>query len=179
LAQGASLCAVGLLVGLTLLVVTPRVKLFPVNALLVLAAWFCFWFFSHDLAHHIIGRIFGVGFRYYFLGRSTITRLSLPIASNLLRMVPVLGLKIDKSSLKSASPNKARAMYASGAISSMFLPWFRNSYRILGWSSGWNLAHNSDDSKRCLYSLLQPPSRRPSSCSNGQKLGRIVHHDTF
>src|SRR5436305_13769298 len=38
-------------------------------------------------------------------------------------MVPVLGLKIDKSSLKSASPNKARAMYASGAISSMFLPW--------------------------------------------------------
>ena len=123
LAQGASLCAVGLLVGLTLLVVTPRVKLFPVNALLVLAAWFCFWFFSHDLAHHIVGRIVGVGFRYYFLGRSSITRLSLPIASNLLRVVPVLGLKIDKSSLKSASPNKARAMYASGAISSMFLPW--------------------------------------------------------
>ena len=55
----------------------------------------------------------------------------------------------------------------------------RNSYRILGWSSGWNLAHNSDDSKRCLYSLLQPPSRRPSSCSNGQKLGRIIYHHTF
>jgi len=123
LAQGASLCVVGLLIGLTLLVASPRIRLFPVNVLFLLVAWFCLWFFSHDLSHHIIGRIFGVGFRYYFLGRSTITRLSLPIASNLLRMVPVLGLKIDKSSLKSASPNKARAMYASGAISSMFLPW--------------------------------------------------------
>ena len=123
LAQGASLCAVGLLVGLTLLVVTPRVKLFPVNALLVLAAWFCFWFFSHDLAHHIVGRIVGVGFRYYFLGRSTITKLNLPIVSNLLKVVPVLGLKIDKSSLKSISPNGLRVMYASGAVSSMLLPW--------------------------------------------------------
>jgi len=49
--------------------------------------------------------------------------MSLPIASNLLRTVPVLGLKIDRSSLKSVSPNRARAMYASGALFSMFLPW--------------------------------------------------------
>jgi len=49
--------------------------------------------------------------------------MSLPIASNLLRVVPVLGLKIDKSSLNSISPNNVRAMYASGAVSSMLLPW--------------------------------------------------------
>ena len=123
LAQGAYLCIFGVLVGLALIVVVPRVKLFPVDALLVLVAWFCLWFFSHDLAHHTVGRLVGVRFRYYFLGRSTITKLSLPIASNLLRVVPVLGLKIDRSSLKSVSPNRARAMYASGALFSMFLPW--------------------------------------------------------
>ena len=123
LAQGSSLCTVGVLAGLALLVAAPHIRLFPVDVLFLLAAWFCLWFFSHDLAHCVVGRIVGVGFRYYFLGRSAITKLSLPIASNLLRMVPVLGLKIDKSSLKSVSPNKARAMYASGAISSMFLPW--------------------------------------------------------
>jgi len=123
LAQGSSLCTVGVLVGLALLVAAPRIKLFPIDALFLLVAWFCFWFFSHDLAHYIVGRIVGVGFRYYFLGRSTITRLSLPIVSNLLRMFPVLGLKIDKSSLNSISPNKVRAMYASGATSSMLLPW--------------------------------------------------------
>src|SRR5438445_4335589 len=122
MAQGSSLCAVGLLAGLTLLVVVPHVKLFPVDLIFIFAAWFCFWFFSHDLAHHIVGRIVGVGFRYYFLGRSTITKLNLPIVSNLLKVVPVLGLKIDKSSLKSVSPKRVRAMYSSGAVFSMFLP---------------------------------------------------------
>src|SRR2546422_3146448 len=123
MAQGASLCIFGVLLGLALLIVAPRIKLFPIDALFILAAWFCFWFFSHDLAHYIVGRIVGVSFRYYFLGRSAITKLDLPIASNLLRFVPVLGLKIDKSSLNSISPNRVRAMYASGALFSMFLPW--------------------------------------------------------
>jgi hypothetical protein len=123
LAQGASLCVFGLLLGLALLITAPLVKLFPLNALFVLVSWFCLWFFSHDLAHHIVGRVVGVRFRYYFLGRSAITKLDLPIASNLLKVVPVLGLKIDKSSLDSISPNRVRAMYASGALFSMFLPW--------------------------------------------------------
>jgi hypothetical protein len=123
LAQGASLCIFGVLVGLALIVVVPSIRLFPVDALLVLVAWFCLWFFSHDLAHHIVGRVVGVRFRYYFLGRSAITKLSLPIVSNLLRVVPVLGLKIERSSLKSVSANRARAMYASGVLFSMFLPW--------------------------------------------------------
>lgn len=123
LAQGSSLCVVGVLVGLALLVVAPWIKLFPVNALFVLVAWFCLWFFSHDLAHHVVGRIFGVTFRYYFLGRSAIIKLGLPVVSNAMRHVPVLGLKIDKLSLNAVSTNRARAMYASGAVSSMLLPW--------------------------------------------------------
>jgi hypothetical protein len=40
-----------------------------------------------------------------------------------MRLVPVLGLKIDKPSLNSISRNRVRAMYVSGAVSSMFLPW--------------------------------------------------------
>jgi hypothetical protein len=123
LAQGASLCVFGVLVGLALLVLAPRIKLFPINALFILAAWFCLWFFSHDLAHHIVGRILGITFRYYFLGRSAIAKLGLPVVSNAMRFVPVLGLKLDKPSLDSISRVRVRAMYASGALSSMFLPW--------------------------------------------------------
>ena len=40
-----------------------------------------------------------------------------------MRVVPVLGLKIDKPSLNSIPASRVRAMYASGAVSSMFLPW--------------------------------------------------------
>ena len=97
--------------------------MFPVNAVLIVVAWFCLWFFSHDLAHHVVGRIFGVTFRYYFFGRSAITKLGLRIVSDAMRLVPVLGIKIDKHSLNSISANGVRAMYASGAVSSMFLPW--------------------------------------------------------
>ena len=104
-------------------VAAPRIRVFPLDILFLLAAWFCLWFFSHDLAHHIVGRIVGISFRYYFLGRSAITKLNLPIVSSLLTVVPVLGLKIDKSGLNSISQNKVRAMYASGAVSSMLLPW--------------------------------------------------------
>jgi hypothetical protein len=118
-----SLCVFGVLVGLALLIVAPRIRLFPVNALLVLVAWFFLWFFSHDLAHHVVGRIVGVTFRYYFLGRSAIIKLGLPVVSSAMRLIPVLGLKIDKPSLNSISPKRVRAMYASGAVSSMFLPW--------------------------------------------------------
>ena len=118
-----SLCVFGLLAGLALLIVAPRIRLFPVNAILVLIAWFCLWFFSHDLAHHIVGRILGVTFRYYFLGRSAIIKLGIPIVSESMRVVPVLGLKIDKPSLSSIPASRVRAMYASGAVSSMFLPW--------------------------------------------------------
>jgi len=123
LAQGLSLCVFGVMVGLALPIVTPHIRLFPVNALLVLVAWFCLWFFSHDLAHHIVGRILGVTFRYYFIGRSAIIRLGLPVISELMRVVPVLGLEIDKPSLSSIPASRVRAMYGSGVVSSMLLPW--------------------------------------------------------
>jgi hypothetical protein len=50
-------------------------------------------------------------------------KLGLRIISNAMKLVPVLGLKIDKPSLDSVSANRVRAMYASGVVSSMFLPW--------------------------------------------------------
>jgi hypothetical protein len=111
------------MVGVALLVALPRIRSFFVDVLFVFVAWLCLWFFSHDLAHHTVGRIVGVSFRYYFLGRSAITKLGLPIVSSIMRTVPVLGLKIDRSTLKSISPNRVRAMYAAGALSSMLLPW--------------------------------------------------------
>jgi len=122
LMQGASLCVVGIMVGLLFLFAAPQVRPLSLGFFFLLGAWLCLWFFSHDLAHHVVGRVLGVGFRYYFFGRSAITKLRLPVVSELSSKIPVLGLKIDKHTLKSVSPNKARIMYASGAISSMLLP---------------------------------------------------------
>lgn len=98
----------------------------------LLYAVFALWFFSHDLTHHIVGRLGGIKFQYYFLGRSAITKLKLPIVSRVLLQVPVMVLKIDGKSMAQASPRARRWMHTSGALASMILPWLiiPSSYTI-------------------------------------------------
>jgi hypothetical protein len=122
LGQGLSLCIFGFLVGLALLLVAPRVKYLPGQVLLLFGSWIFLWFFSHDLAHHIIGRIVGVKFRYYFLGRSAITKLKLPAASKLSQYIPILSLKVDKLSLEPLSQIRIGLMYSAGAVASTLFP---------------------------------------------------------
>ena len=93
------------------------------RALLLLFSWFAFWFFIHDLTHHIVGKLGGIRFQYYFLGRSAIRKLRLPLISRAMEKIPVLVIKVDRSSLAGASPKAKRWMYASGALASMLLPW--------------------------------------------------------
>ncbi len=95
----------------------------PVRIILLLFSWFALWFFSHGLAHEITGELLGIKFQYYFLGRSAIRKLSLPLIPLLMNKIPVLVLKVDPASLLHASPNDRRWMYRSGAVVSMLLPW--------------------------------------------------------
>jgi len=104
------------------LLVAPRIKFFPGQVLLLLGSWVFFWFFSHDLAHHIIGRIVRIDFRYYFLGRSAITKLKLPVVSGLARKIPILSLKVDKPSLEGLSRTRIGLMYSAGTFASMLVP---------------------------------------------------------
>lgn len=125
LAQGATICIIGLALGALawqLAVISTEYPLL-VRVLLFLFAWFSFWFFIHDLTHHAVGKMFGIRFQYYFLGRSAIRKLKLPLVSGLMEKVPVFVLKVDRGSLRGVSPRKRRWMYASGAVASMGLPW--------------------------------------------------------
>ncbi len=123
LAQGAILSVSGLVLGLATLLVATLISTVAIRLLLLLIAWVCFWFFSHDLSHHLVGRVFGIEFEYYFIGRSAIRKLKLPLFAGVIRRIPVLGLRISRSSLAKASPSECRWMLRSGAISSMILPW--------------------------------------------------------
>src|SRR5438094_9207474 len=105
------------MVGLLFLFAAPQVKPLSLGFLLLLGAWFCLWFFSHDLAHHVVGRVLGVGFRYYFLGRSSITKLRLPMVSELSSKIPVLGLKIDKHTLESVTLKEYGTLYSIDSLS--------------------------------------------------------------
>ena len=122
-AQGAGISILGLAAGVISLVLASTSTGLLFRIILLLFTWFTFWFFSHDLAHHITGQLLGIRFQYYYLGKSAIRKLNLPIIPQLMNRVPVLVLKVDPESLKHAKPRSRRAMFSSGAIVSMILPW--------------------------------------------------------
>lgn len=99
--------------------------------MLLLTSWFCFWFFSHCLAHFVVGRIFGVNFLYYFVGKSSLIKLNLPFISFFAKIFPVLGIKMDKASFKNLSPKKQAVVFASGALASMISPLICLIYAII------------------------------------------------
>lgn len=123
LAQGASLSIVGLVSGLIAWQAAFAPLSLSMKIILLLYAYFSLWFFPHGLTHHIIGRLGGIKFEYYFVGRSAITKLKIPVVSRVLLHVPVLILKIEKKSMSEASPRARRWMHVSGALVSMILPW--------------------------------------------------------
>src|SRR5712692_8079304 len=123
LAQGAELSIGGLGAGLVAWQLASNEYPISIRILLLLFAWFTLWFFSHDLTHHIMGSLVGIRFRYYFLGRSAIRKLKLPLLPRLMNKIPVLVLKIDSKSMAQATVRARKWMHASGAIVSISLPW--------------------------------------------------------
>jgi len=70
LAQGAGISILGLAAGIVSLAIALTNMMLLFRVILLLFAWFTFWFFSHDLTHHITGQLVGIRFRYYYLGLS-------------------------------------------------------------------------------------------------------------
>ncbi|MCS7121348.1 MAG: hypothetical protein NZ895_01920 [Archaeoglobaceae archaeon] len=91
------------------------------SLLSLLISWFCFWYFSHCITHYIVGKIFGIKFLYYFVGKSAILKLNLQIFK-FFKIFPVLGIKVDKDSIKRVSKKRKAIFYSSGAFASMFSP---------------------------------------------------------
>ncbi len=123
LSEGAIVTALGLLSGLVSWWLALGSTQVSTVIVLTLYTWFALWFFSHTLTHHIVGRLVGIRFQYYFVGRSAIRKLKLPVISRVMEHVPVLVLKTEGKSLAVATPRARRWMYASGALVSMALPW--------------------------------------------------------
>lgn len=117
----------GLLLGICFIAVAPGIAGVPLKFLLYLVAWVCFLFFPHGLAHYLVGIIVGVKFRYYTLSKSSISKLKLPILPSLASKLVVLTLKVDRRSFHLVSRGRRGAMFASGALASMILPFISAS----------------------------------------------------
>lgn len=124
LVLGSGIEIVDIVVAIYLIVAAPDINNVLVRFLAYLLCWACLVFFPHCLAHFAIGRLLGVRFTSYTLSKSPVAKLRLPVISAAASVIPVLGLKIDQSSLASVSRGTRAVMFASGAAGSMIFPFF-------------------------------------------------------
>lgn len=124
MAVGNSVEDLGTVGGVYLIVVAPDVGGVLLRFLVYLISWGCVVFFPHCLAHFVTGRLVGIRFKYYLMTRSPLVKLKLPLISAMGSMIPVLGLRIDHSSLGSVSRGARAVMFTSGTAASMIFPFF-------------------------------------------------------
>jgi len=119
---GNSIEILGIAGAIWLIVVAPDINSVLLRFSTYLLSWACLVFFPHCLAHFVTGRLAGVRFTHYLLSKSPMARLEVPIISVVASKIPVLGLKIDQSSLGSVSRGARAVMFVSGAAASMIFP---------------------------------------------------------
>lgn len=90
-----------------------------INYMILLLSWIIFWYFSHCLAHYIVGRSLGIYFKSYFIGLSNLYRVDK--FRRLACYMITLGIRVDRSRGK-RTRNRMAVMYMSGAFSSMLMP---------------------------------------------------------
>jgi hypothetical protein len=112
----------GTLFAVYLILIAPEVTSLVLKLTMYLVAWVCFLFFPHSLTHYLVGTLVGVRFRYYSLGKSSVYKLGIPFLSMVASRSTVLTLRVNGSSLHSVSRGERIAMFSSGAIVSMALP---------------------------------------------------------
>jgi hypothetical protein len=124
LVLGNGIEIIGIAVAIYLIVVAPDIDDFLLRFVVYLLSWVSLEFFPHCLTHFAIGRLLGVRFTNYLLSKSPVARLKLPVISAVASAVPVLGLEIDRSSLRSVSRGARAVMFASGTAASVIFPFF-------------------------------------------------------
>ncbi|MDJ0269767.1 MAG: hypothetical protein NXY59_04330 [Aigarchaeota archaeon] len=117
LLSGSILSAIGIAVGLWLLALLPT-NIPVIDLIISFGVFFLLWFFTHDLAHLLVGLLTGVRFKFYYVGLSNIVVI-LPRRAKLLPIV--LGLRIDRDSSAAGGLGYAM-MYLAGPLASMLAP---------------------------------------------------------
>jgi hypothetical protein len=112
----------GIILGIILLTQTTPTNPPLINLILLSITFLLFWYFPHSLSHYLIGRLLGIKFNHYYLHVSGMSRIDNSFLAWTGRLMPMLGVKADRHSLRSATPNRRAAMYASGVTVSMITP---------------------------------------------------------
>jgi hypothetical protein len=88
-------------------------------------------YFSHCLAHFIVGRFFGIRFRYFLFGPSALSRAEPAVLRRVGRLLLTFIIVVDKNSLIPVSNGKIATMHYAGTTTSMVLPFLVSAGALL------------------------------------------------
>ena len=117
---GVSVGVTGTLLGFLVLLVPPYPSVPLLSLLLLLASFGLLTYFSHCLAHFIVGKIIGLKFSYYVFGASLKTNSQ--VIRRLDELLPRLGIRLTSESRKNATHRQRVLVFSSGVITSTLLP---------------------------------------------------------
>jgi hypothetical protein len=119
--SGLLITGIGTAFGLIFLLFTAPTYSTTIIVLSGLFSLFCLWYFPHTLAHFLVGKMVGIRFRHFFLGRSGVTKLRWPV-NKVLKYIPVFGVRIERLNFREVLKKKKVWMFWAGPIVSMVLP---------------------------------------------------------
>ncbi len=119
---GVTIGLAGTLLGFLILLLVPYLGNVYLQVLILLGSFALLTYFSHCLAHFIVGRVVGLKFGHYVFGGSSITKTSSQTIRSLDHLFPRLGIRLTRESRKNATHSQRSIMFASGVTASTLLP---------------------------------------------------------
>ena len=99
----------------------------------MLLAWVLLYFFSHAIAHWLVGRAVGIRFLFYTVGGTGNPEGWPPGLRWIFEHLPFFGVQTEKPSMEAAKPSARALMWAAGVTSSAALPTLA---ALWAWHSG-------------------------------------------
>ncbi len=107
-----------------------------VQAVVVLVSMGTTFYASHPLGHFLTAKAYGVGTRYFFVGRSDFGKLESKPMAVVASLLPTIGTKLNKSELASIPPKGRGRIFGAGVIFSTTLMAIQSAYVFI---MGFNL----------------------------------------
>jgi hypothetical protein len=112
----------GTLLGFIILLLPPYPNFPILSLILILASFGLLTYFSHCLAHFIVGEAIGLKFSHYVFGASPLAQSNHRTIRTLDRLIPRLGIRLTRESRNNATHRQRGLVFSAGALTSVLLP---------------------------------------------------------
>jgi hypothetical protein len=136
---GNILQGAGILVAFASLRVSQLSESDAISIYAMFLSWILLYFFSHAIAHWLVGRVLGIRFLYYTIG-GTANPEGWPGGLRwIFEHLPFLGVQTEKLTMQASTPAVRALMWSAGVTSSAAIPtlsaWiaWRSGVRWSGW----------------------------------------------